>query len=306
MDTRTVLVVSQFSEYVETFIDLAIQPVGIVELSPKQYNTKWLGRKKQCEAFCLKHGLAYANVFHANLEILGRVFEQWNTDLVITYSVPILPMSTLASVYHGGINIHHSYLPAYRGGNPLLWQVMDENETFGISVHVLTDRVDEGAVLGQVKIKRVSGSSKKQLVATSNRDYGVPLLRHVVADFIHGKLNPTPQPELSTTDKADHIHPTELLTVLAQKKVSLNGLWDVVCFFSYLPYDCMPEFGWQAWFRWEPSGIKQACTSEKCGDGFDSYQVIPVGFQLHLTHADGCVVCKPRWHTSTFLSRLLL
>jgi len=305
MTTRVVLVVSAYSAFVDSFMDMAVQPVGVIELSPKKYNAAWLTRSKQCEGYCSKHGLLYANVAYANLSTLGQFFERWEADLVITYSIPILPMFTLSKPALGGINVHHSYLPAYRGGNPLLWQVIDEKETFGITAHKLSENVDQGDILGRVEVARQSGHSKKQLVFNSNRDYGVPLLHKVVTELVEGNSTPIKQPEQSTTDSANHIAPQELLSVLARKKVTLNGLWDVMCFYANLPSECLPAKGWQKWLRWKPSHIEHRKGVIPSCDGTQEYTVVPAGLRLHLLHSDGCLVFKLRWHAATFLSRLL-
>lgn len=44
-------------------------------------------------------------------------------------------------------NIHFGPLPAYKGPSPVFWQLKHGTETLGISIHRLTDKFDEGAVV---------------------------------------------------------------------------------------------------------------------------------------------------------------
>jgi Methionyl-tRNA formyltransferase len=44
-------------------------------------------------------------------------------------------------------NIHFGPLPAYKGPSPVFWQLKHGTETLGISIHKLTDKFDEGAVV---------------------------------------------------------------------------------------------------------------------------------------------------------------
>lgn len=44
-------------------------------------------------------------------------------------------------------NIHFGPLPAYKGPSPIFWQLKHGTETLGVSIHKLTDKLDEGAVV---------------------------------------------------------------------------------------------------------------------------------------------------------------
>jgi methionyl-tRNA formyltransferase len=56
---------------------------------------------------------------------------------------------TLASVPHGFIGIHHSRLPSYRGGSPLVWQMINGERRAGFSVFQLGNGIDDGPVWAQ-------------------------------------------------------------------------------------------------------------------------------------------------------------
>jgi UDP-4-amino-4-deoxy-L-arabinose formyltransferase/UDP-glucuronic acid dehydrogenase (UDP-4-keto-hexauronic acid decarboxylating) len=49
----------------------------------------------------------------------------------------------------GAINVHPSLLPHYRGKEPLFWMVLHGESRAGVTVHVMTDALDEGPILFQ-------------------------------------------------------------------------------------------------------------------------------------------------------------
>jgi len=63
-----------------------------------------------------------------------------------------LPESLLAVPKIASINIHPSLLPAYRGPAPVFWQLRDNVETSGISLHLMSKNFDAGAVIAQERV----------------------------------------------------------------------------------------------------------------------------------------------------------
>ncbi len=47
------------------------------------------------------------------------------------------------------LNIHPSLLPAYKGVDPVLFSLLDNNEYIGVTVHRMEQQFDEGAILAQ-------------------------------------------------------------------------------------------------------------------------------------------------------------
>jgi methionyl-tRNA formyltransferase len=80
-------------------------------------------------------------------------WESLAPELVVSAGFPfILPSRVLALPEFGGLNLHPSLLPAYRGPSPLFWQCRDGVAETGISVHVLTERVDAGDIVAQTRV----------------------------------------------------------------------------------------------------------------------------------------------------------
>ncbi len=61
------------------------------------------------------------------------------------------------------INVHPSLLPKYRGPNPYLQTILNgENET-GVTLHLLDENYDSGAILAQERIKILDTDTSKEL-----------------------------------------------------------------------------------------------------------------------------------------------
>ena len=61
------------------------------------------------------------------------------------------------------INIHPSYLPAYRGRHPMHWALIRGESYHGITIHVMNERFDDGAILWQEKVELQPDYSVQEL-----------------------------------------------------------------------------------------------------------------------------------------------
>jgi len=59
----------------------------------------------------------------------------------------ILPGEMLRLPARGAFNVHPSLLPAYRGNNPIEWQILRGERTGGVTIHELVEEVDAGPIV---------------------------------------------------------------------------------------------------------------------------------------------------------------
>lgn len=50
------------------------------------------------------------------------------------------------------INVHMGMLPAERGAHTIFWNILNDSDTFGISIHEMTEAIDRGKLYTQAKI----------------------------------------------------------------------------------------------------------------------------------------------------------
>lgn len=73
-----------------------------------------------------------------------------NVDLIISYKIPtVIPDWIIAVSKNGGINIHPSMLPKYKGKNPWYQIYYDGELSSGVTIHKLSSKVDGGNIIAQ-------------------------------------------------------------------------------------------------------------------------------------------------------------
>jgi methionyl-tRNA formyltransferase len=97
-------------------------------------------------------GVPHVNAGGLDGSDLIRLVATHRAELLLSVGYPkILPAAVLEAAPRGGLNVHPSLLPRYRGPSPVFWQVaMGETRT-GVTIHRLTAGVDEGPILSQVE-----------------------------------------------------------------------------------------------------------------------------------------------------------
>jgi folate-dependent phosphoribosylglycinamide formyltransferase PurN len=71
-------------------------------------------------------------------------------DLIVSLNTPQrLKPPILALPAHGCINVHFGMLPRYRGLMPVFHALMNGESSFGVTVHVMDEKLDNGDILVQ-------------------------------------------------------------------------------------------------------------------------------------------------------------
>lgn len=127
--------------------------------------------------------------------------------LVVADYGQILSPETLGLARLGGINLHGSLLPKYRGAAPVQWAVYHGDEYSGVSVIHMTPRLDAGPVIAQEKLKVDPRETAGELEVRLSQ-CGAPLAVEAISQLQHGTATPQPQdPSLAT--KARRLRKTD-------------------------------------------------------------------------------------------------
>ncbi len=103
----------------------------------------------------------------------------------------IIPKAILDIPEKGALNLHPSLLPKYRGATPIESQILaDENEV-GVTVILMDEKVDHGAILAQ---RKIAGKSRKFFA-----EEGGKLLAETIPKWLAGEIKPKPQDETKAT-----------------------------------------------------------------------------------------------------------
>jgi formyltetrahydrofolate deformylase len=112
-------------------------------------------------------------------KVLG-VIEAMHTDLVVLARYMQILSSELSAKLRGkAINIHHSFLPSFKGAKPYHQAHARGVKLIGATAHYVTDDLDEGPIIEQ-EVERVDHTySPEELVAVGNDIERVVLARAV-------------------------------------------------------------------------------------------------------------------------------
>lgn len=98
----------------------------------------------------LQLGLPVVQPADVNAAWFVAFLASMNLDLLVVADFgQILSRDCLASARLGGINIHASLLPAYRGAAPVAWAILNGESKSGVSIIQMTPRLDAGGVILQ-------------------------------------------------------------------------------------------------------------------------------------------------------------
>jgi methionyl-tRNA formyltransferase len=74
----------------------------------------------------------------------------WQPDLLVVAAYgQILKPDVLATAKHGGINVHASLLPKYRGAAPIAWAIYHGEKQTGVTIIQMTPQLDAGGMIAQ-------------------------------------------------------------------------------------------------------------------------------------------------------------
>jgi methionyl-tRNA formyltransferase len=116
-----------------------------------------------------------------------------NIDLVVVYFFSqILKPVILQTPRLGVINCHPSLLPRYGGPHPAFWMLKNGESIAGVTVHVMTEGIDTGAIVAQQELLIGENETNGQLTQRQHRA-ATTLLTEAVNAMAQGTIAPKPQ-----------------------------------------------------------------------------------------------------------------
>jgi methionyl-tRNA formyltransferase len=89
-------------------------------------------------------------------------------------------------------NFHPSLLPKYRGPSPIIWTLLNGEKKTGITIHVLSEKIDAGDIVLQkeveIEIEETLGSLSHKLAIAAE-----PLTEMLIDGILNNKLEPKNQ-----------------------------------------------------------------------------------------------------------------
>ena len=151
---------------------------------------------------------AVSGVPHVRLGSLNapeaiEALESLKPDLMVVDGANILQPDFFARPRYGAINLHCGKLPDFRGMPPAFWELYHGVPEVGVSVHAVSARLDEGAVLAAASVPLDPAPPGDPVTYVSQfwrerlRPVGMQLIARTVRSIADGTASPTPQPPAS-------------------------------------------------------------------------------------------------------------
>ena len=114
-------------------------------------------------------------------------------DLIVVYFFPqILKAAILHTPRLGVLNCHPSLLPRYGGPDPAFWMIKNGESLAGLTVHVMTEKIDAGDIVAQQELMIGENENAGQLTQRQHHAAAALLTKSVNA-MAQGTIDPTPQ-----------------------------------------------------------------------------------------------------------------
>lgn len=112
-------------------------------------------------------------------------------DILVSASYGVkIPWETIQKAKYGGINVHPSILPHWRGADPVPWAILSGDHQIGVTVVTLSESFDEGKILAQEKIP-ITPKDTSDPLRTKLFDMGAKLLTSLLPHYVEGKVKGT-------------------------------------------------------------------------------------------------------------------
>jgi peptidoglycan/xylan/chitin deacetylase (PgdA/CDA1 family) len=114
-------------------------------------------------------------------------------DLGLSLAAPILRPALFSLPRLGTLNLHKGKVPDYRGMPPAFWELWNDEQEVGCTIHWVDERLDTGAIAAQASVPREKFSTPKGLQLRLD-EVGVGLMRDAVRRVLDGERPAIAQP----------------------------------------------------------------------------------------------------------------
>ena len=155
-----------------------------------------------------EHGVEIFDPVSINTPESMVALRQYEADLHIVCDYgQILSTECLATARLGGINLHASLLPKYRGAAPINWAIYDGEEETGVSVIHMTPMVDAGPVIAQGRTP-IEPEETADVLEDRLAEIGSWMIRRSIDSLESGDLEALPQ-DPALASKAPRLKKTD-------------------------------------------------------------------------------------------------
>ena len=99
------------------------------------------------------YGISYYEVHDINKSEFKKVVKELAPDIIMSFQHQIFDGELIRLPRLAALNCHPALLPKYRGVKPLFWALRYGESEAGVSVHMLSEKIDAGAVIAHERFR---------------------------------------------------------------------------------------------------------------------------------------------------------
>jgi methionyl-tRNA formyltransferase len=119
-------------------------------------------------------------------QFLSKI-RNYNLFIVASYG-KIIPKTVIDIPKYQVLNIHPSLLPKYRGSSPIQEQILNDEKDVGVSVMLIDEQVDHGAIISQKKVDMANWPIGFFTLQETLAKEGAKLITEILPEWIKGKI----------------------------------------------------------------------------------------------------------------------
>lgn len=207
---------------------------AVVTQPPRPVGRKKLITPTPVEVWAKKHNIPVLH-FRSNKakpweyedeHVVIQSLSTFKPDLLISASYgQKIPVNKLHPTY-GGLNVHPSLLPRWRGGDPVPWAILAGDHQTGVTVVTLSEEFDKGEILAHKK-HPIKPDDFATPLRTKLFEIGADLLMLTLPDFLTHKHHKQIQSNMDSTyarrfRRIDGYIPWELLRQAIDQPTSFD------------------------------------------------------------------------------------
>lgn len=149
-------------------------------------------------------------------ESIARCIKTANIDIgILAWWPTILREPVLSAPTRGFLNFHPSLLPFNRGKHTTFWNLV-EDVPFGVTIHWIDDKIDNGPIAFQRPIAKDWENSSETLYRRAQAEI-VSLFFEHLDDIVAGKI-PAMKPETATGDRLHYASEIDAASQIALER----------------------------------------------------------------------------------------
>jgi len=127
--------------------------------------------------------LSHPSFFQDDQTVIDTL-QPFKVDLLVSASFgQRIPIQAIQAAPFGGLNVHPSLLPRWRGADPVPWAILSGDAQTGVTIVTLSETFDQGAIIAQKKIP-ITDADFSDPLRTKLFEIGAELLIEILPNYL--------------------------------------------------------------------------------------------------------------------------